>query len=187
MAGSAAIDDRRRSDFAVFGFVHERSRSDTTAGTHEEWYVCHKTRPQKGTQGSTENTDQDQESVLRERRRWPTVGCETILEHLRQHQESAEGGQARGSGRAAAGICSFGAAARSHSSRIDAGNQQRSQQSSPTGDYRGRGGNVRHLRQGQGTRQHRATATAALTARRRSNGSLASGPIERLQHRADSA
>lgn len=127
MAGSAAIDNRRRSDLAVFGFVYERSRSDTAAGTHKERYVCHKTRPQKGTQGSTENTDEDQESVLRERRRWSTVGCETILEHLRQHQESAEGGQTRGPGRAAAGICSFGAASGSHPSRIDAGNQQRSQ------------------------------------------------------------
>lgn len=124
MAGSTAIDDRRRPDLAVLGFVHERPRSDTTAGAHEERHVRHKTRSQEGAQGSTEDTDQDQESILRKRRGRPTVGRETILEHLRQHQEPAEGGQARGAERAAAGVRGFGATPGSHSGRLDAGDQQ---------------------------------------------------------------
>lgn len=124
LAGSAIVDDRRRSDLAVLGLVDERSRSDTTSGAYEKRHLRHTTRPEEGAQGSTEDADQDQESVIRERRgRWPIVGCEAILEHLRQHQEPAEGGQAGRSGRAAGGIRASGTAAGPHPGRVNAGDQ----------------------------------------------------------------
>lgn len=143
LAGSATVDDRRRFDLAVFGLVHERPRSDTAAGAYEKRHLRNTTWPQEGAQSFTEDADQDQESVLRERRgREPIFRCETVLEHLRQHQEPAEGGQAGGSGRAAGGIRDSGATAGPHPGCVDAGDQQRRQRSGPARDHRGRGRGV---------------------------------------------